>query len=170
MRLVTLFLLSLLLFTTSCGDDEDIQKEGNCLTAVVNGEDFTAESTTGVFNIINIEFENLGEQETRLLTITGTIPSLTGNTETITITFACSEFTSTLDVVDSDSDCGIGMNYQLTSFTDPNSSMVVTATSGTVNIEDDTNDRIRGTFTFTGDDQNGASFSITNGFFDTTVQ
>jgi len=168
MRLASLLLLSLLL-CISCGKDDEPPKEGNCLTAVVDGEEFTAETTTGSFITTTIDYENLGSQETKLLTIIGTIPSLTGDTKTINLVFACSEFTSDLDLVDADSDCGIGMNYQVTSFTNPNSSTVVTALTGAVNVEEATDDKIRGTFTFSGEDQNGTSYSITDGFFDTTI-
>jgi hypothetical protein len=153
----------------SCGDDDDMQKVGNCMTAEIDGADFTAETTTGTFVTTNIDYENLGDQETRILTITGIIPSLTGDTETITLVFACSEFSSDLDYVDSDADCGIGMNYQITSFTDPNSSLVITANEGAVNVEEVTDDKITGTFTFKGEDQNGTAYNITNGFFDTTI-
>ncbi|MFK7771410.1 MAG: hypothetical protein AB8F94_04690 [Saprospiraceae bacterium] len=170
MRLASLMLLTLLL-CFSCGkDDSDPEKEGNCLTATIDGDDFTAESTTATFITTNIEYENLGIQETRLLTITGTIPSLTGNTETITLAFACSEFSSDLDYVDSDSDCGIAMSYNITSFTDPNSSLVISSSTGAINVEEVTDEKIRGTFTFNGEDQNGGAYVITNGFFDTTIE
>jgi hypothetical protein len=168
MRLVNLLLLSLLL-CMSCGDDDDMQKLGNCMTAEIDGADFTAETTTGTFVTTNIDYENLGDQETRILTITGVIPSLTGDTETITLVFACSEFSSNLDYVDSDADCGIGMNFQITSFTNPNSSQVITAAAGAINIEEVTDEKIKGTFNFTGEDQNGVAYSIANGFFDTTI-
>ena len=153
----------------SCGDDDDMEKVGNCLTAVIDGEEFTAESTTGTFVNTTIDYENLGLQETKLLTINGTIPSLTGDTKIINLIFACSEFTSDLDYVDSDEDCGIGMSYQITSFTNPNSSLVITAISGGINVEEATDDKIKGTFNFSGEDQNGTSYVITNGFFDTTI-
>ncbi len=169
MRIASLLLLTLLL-CFSCGKDDEPQKEGNCMTATIDGDDFTAESTTGTFITTNIDYENLGIQETRILTINGTIPSLTGDTKTITLAFACSEFTSDLDLVDSDSDCGIGMNYQVASFTDPNSSVVITASTGAVNVEEVTDDKIKGTFTFSGEDQNGTAYTITNGFFDTTIE
>lgn len=169
MRIASLLLLTLLL-CISCGKDDEPQKEGNCMTATIDGDDFTAETTTGTFVTTNIDYENLGNQETRILTITGIIPSLTGDTETITLVFACSEFESDLDFVDSDSDCGIGMNYQITSFTNPNSSLVVTAITGGINVEEVTDDKITGTFTFSGEDQNGTAYSITNGFFDTTIE
>ncbi len=169
MRLITLFFLTLILCTSCGGDDDEIQKEGNCLTAVINGEDFTAESTTGVFNIIDVNWEGLGDQETKLLTITGSIPSLTAETRTITLTFACSEFTSTLDYVDSSSDCGISMDYSVLNIADPNSSFAVPVTTGAINVEELTDDRIRGTFTFSGLDPDGTEYNFTNGFFDTTI-
>jgi len=168
MRLATLLLLSLLL-CMSCGDDDEPLKEGNCLTAVIDGEDFTAETTTGTFIVTNIEYENLGNQETRLLTILGVIPGLTTDTRTIQLVFACSEFTSDLDVVDSDADCGIAISYNVTSITNPTSSVVVMATDGAINVESATDDQIRGTFSFTGEDQNGVAYSITDGFFDTSI-
>ena len=140
------------------------------MTATINGEDFTAETTTGVFTIINVEFGSLGVQETKNLTITGTIPSLTNAVETITLIFACSEFTSDLNIVDTDSDCGIGMNYTSQSLLDPNNSTVVMAIDdGQINVEEVTEERIRGTFSFSGEDQNGSTINITNGFFDTSI-
>jgi len=168
MRLASLFLLALLV-CVSCGKDDEPQKEGNCLTANINGVEFTAETTVGTFVITEIDYENLGIQETKLLSIIGTVPSLTGETKTVNLAFACSELTSDLDYVDSDSDCGIGMNYQITSFTNPNGSTVVVATEGAINIEEVTEDKIKGTFTFKGEDQNGVVYNITNGFFDTTI-
>ncbi len=169
MRLATLMLLTVLL-CFSCGKDNDVEKEGNCLNAVIDGEDFTAETTTGTFTITNIDYENLGNQETRLLTIIGTIPDLSGDTKTITLVFACSEFTSDLDYVESDADCGIGMNYQVTSFSNPAGSIAVVATEGSINVEEVTDSKIRGTFTFKGEDQNGTMYNITDGFFDTTIE
>lgn len=169
MRLYTLMLLSLLL-VTSCGKDDDVQKDGNCLTAEIDGSDFTAEVTTGTFVVIDVDYENLGTQETKLLTINGTIPGVTEETRIITITFACSEFSSELDYVDSDSDCGIDMRYQITSFTNPNSSDIIIATSGNINVEEITEDKIRGRFNFSGEGQDGTVYNITNGFFDTSIE
>lgn len=167
-------LLVLLLFCTACGDDEDKKAslcEGdNCLTAVIDGEDFVAETTTGAFVVTNIEYEDLGNQETRLLTINGVIASLSGDTEIITLTFACSEFTSDLDYVNTDTDCGIDMRYQVASFFDPTSSQIIYGTSGNINIEDVSDNRIRGTFTFKGENSSGAVFNITDGFFDTSIE
>lgn len=173
MRLATTLLLALLLLV-SCGKDDETPAEepktGNCLTAVINGEEFTAQTTIGTAVTTTIDYETLGTQETRLLTIIGTIPNLSGDTKSINIIFACSEFTSDLDLVNSDSDCGVGMNYQVTSFNDPNSSIVAAAIDeGTINIQEVTNEKIKGTFTFKGEDQNGTAYNITNGFFDTTI-
>lgn len=168
MRLASLLLLSILL-CFSCGNDDEPAKEGNCMTAVINGEEFTAESTTGTFNIITIEYNNLGTQETKVLTIIGTIPSITGVTKTITLNFACSEFEANLDVATSDADCGVGLSYNETSFTNPNDAIAVMAFSGAINIEEATDDKIRGTFSFSGEDQNGVAYNITDGFFDTTI-
>ena len=72
MRLASLLLLSIFL-CFSCGNDDEPEKEGNCLTAEINGEEFTAQTTTGTFNVITIDYGNLGTQETRVLTIIGTI-------------------------------------------------------------------------------------------------
>lgn len=169
MKLYNVILLALLV-CLSCGkDDDEIQKEGNCLTAVINGEDFTAESTIGIFSKINIDYENQGNQETRLLTINGTIPGITEDTKIITLTFACTEFASELDYLQSDPDCGIDMRYQITSFINPNSSEIIVGTEGGINVEEVTDNKIRGTFTFKGESQNGTNYNITNGFFDTTI-
>lgn len=170
MRLANLMLLTLLL-CMSCGNDDELQKEGNCLTAKINGEDFTAETTVGTFNIINIEYGTSATQETRMLNIIGTVPSVTGDTKTITLNFACSEFTSELNIVETDSDCGIFLNYQNSSFTDPNAAFVVMAEdNGIVNIEEVSDEKIKGTFSFSGEDQDGNVYNITNGFFDTTIE
>lgn len=168
MRLASLLLLSIFL-CFSCGNDDEPEKEGNCLTAEINGEEFTAQTTTGSFNVITIDYGNIGTQETRVLTIIGTIPSLSETTNTITLSFACSEFESNLDVVTSDADCGISLDYTEQSISNPSSSIVVTASTGAINIEEVTDDKIKGTFSFSGEDQNGAPYNITNGFFDTTI-
>ena len=168
MRLASLLLLTLLL-CVSCGNDDEPEKEGNCMTAVIDGSDFSAESTTGAFINTTIDYGTAGEVETKILTITGTIPDLTTTTKTITLIFGCSEFTSDLNFVDTDSDCGVGMSYQITDFTDPNASLVIMGMEGGINVEEVTEDKIKGTFTFKGEDQNGTSYNITNGFFDTTI-
>lgn len=171
MKLLHLLLLPLL-FCVACGNDDEPEpeKEGNCLTATIDGEEFEAETTTGVFTVTEIEYGDSDiVQETKVLTITGTIPSLTSETRTIALNFACSELTSDLDVVDTDEDCGVGMSYSITSFTDPNGSLIVTAASGGITVEELTDDSIRGTFSFSGEDQDGTSYSITEGFFDTSI-
>lgn len=168
MRLMTLLFLTLTI-GMSCGDD-DVQKTGNCMTAVINGQEFTAETTVATFIVANIEYENLGNQESRLLTIIGTIPDLASDTKTITLSFGCAEFTSDLDYQDSDIDCGIGMDYQVSNFLNPISSLAITTTAGSINVEEVTADKIRGTFTFEGEDQNGTMYSIVDGFFDTTIE
>jgi len=167
MRLATLLLLAILL-CTSCGGDDD-PKEGNCLTATINGEEFVAETTTGTAITTTVNWGGLGDQETQSLTIIGTIPSVTGDTRTISLVFACSEFTSELDYVDTDAACGVGMDYSVTSFLDPNSSTATIATAGTISIEEVSADHIKGTFTFSGEDQNGVTYNITDGFFDTDI-
>ncbi|MEM6966117.1 MAG: hypothetical protein AAF573_15230 [Bacteroidota bacterium] len=168
MRLVTLLLLSILLLA-SCGNDDEPDKEGNCLTAVINGEDFVGESVTGVFVETTIEYENLGTQNTRILTITGTIPSLGGETKTIMLTFACGELQSELDYVDTDEDCGVGMSYSITEFLNPNGAIVVMPMTGLIVVQELSADRIKGTFTFSGEDQNGDPYNFTDGFFDTEI-
>lgn len=170
MKCSILLLFPVLILMSCGGGDDEPQKVGNCLTAVIDGEDFTAETTTGTFIITNIDYETLGNQETRLLTINGTIPSLTGDTRTISLSFACSEFTSDLDFVESDSDCGIAMNYSIQSFTNPAGAIAVSATTGSINVEELTDTHIKGTFVFSGEDQNGVIYNITEGFFDTTIE
>lgn len=170
MRILTLLLLSLSFAFMSCGDDDDeTPKTGNCLTAVVNGENFEAETTTGIASTITIEYDNLGEQETRTLIITGTIPDLTGTTKTISLSFACAEFTSELNTVDIDSDCGLSLDYTVMSITNPADNIAVVETMGVVNVQEVSSDRIKGTFSFSGEDQNGNAYTVTDGFFDTSI-
>jgi len=170
MRLFTLLFLALFIGTvTSCGGDDEVQKEGNCMTATVDGAAFTATTTTATALTTTIEWGSNLDQETKILTIIGTIPSLTSETETITLTFGCSELTSDLDYVDTDEECGIGMSYNLTSLTDPNASIVVNSTAGNIQVEEVSAEKIKGTFTFSGADQNGTEYTITDGFFDTTI-
>lgn len=168
MRITLLFLLFASVIM-SCDQEEEMQKEGNCLTAVINGEEFTAESTTGTFFIATIDYEGLGVQETRILTILGTIVDLSGSTESITLSFGCSEFTPELNIADIDSDCGMSMEYSNLSFSNPNGSIAIEAVDGTINIEELTEGRISGTFAFSGEGQDGQTYNVTNGFFDTTI-
>lgn len=169
MKIVNLLFLTLLLCVSCGSDDDEMEKIGNCLNAEINGTEFVAETTTGIFTDIEIDYENLGVQQTKLLTITGVIPSLTGETKTVTLVFACSELSSTLDYVDTDADCGIGLNYSITNFIDPNSSIAIPATTGIINIQEVSDTQIKGTFHFSGEDQNGTAYEITNGFFDTSI-
>lgn len=173
MRITTLLLLALLT-CMSCGKDDDPEPEpepktGNCMTAVINGEEFIAETTTGIFFITEIDYGNAGIVESKNLTIRGTIPSFTSNIRTIDLLFSCAEFETNLDVENSDEDCGIGMSYNSTNLTDPNGVIVVPAQQGVIIVESLTEDRIRGTFTFSGIDQNSTEYTITEGFFDTTI-
>jgi len=157
--------------TTSCGGDEDVtpDKEGNCMTAKIDGADFTATTATATAVDTTIEWNGSTDQETQILTIIGTIPSLTANTQTITLSFACSQLVSDLDYVDTDQSCGISMVYNVTNFWDPNSAIVMEATTGNIQIAEVSDAKIKGTFNFTGSDQNGTEYTITDGFFDTTI-
>lgn len=169
MRLFSL-LLVVLLFCAACKkDDDEVQKEGNCLTATIDGEAFEAETTTGTFITKTVDYEDRLSQETRLLTINGIIAGLTSDTEIITLTFACSEFSSKLDIVNTDPDCGIIMSYQTTNILNPASSKIIFGMEGEINVEEETEDRIRATFNFKGEDQDGNTVSISDGFFDTTI-
>ncbi len=146
-----------------------MQKEGNCLTAVINGEEFTAETTTGTFSISSVNYEGLGVQETRILTILGNIVDLSGGTESITLSFGCTEFDPELNIAKLDSGCGMSMTYSDFSFSNPNGSIVVEAVDGIVDIEELTEGKIRGTFFFSGEDQDGQTYNVTDGFFETTI-
>ena len=169
MRLASLLMMAILL-CLSCSKDNEEQKEENCLTAVINGDAFTAEATTGTSIAIMVDYEDLGVQSSDFLTINGTILDLSGSTTSIVLTFACSEFTSELDIINSDGACGISMNYQSLAVSDPSASIAVLASEGIINVEELTEERIRGTFSFKGEDANGNAYDITDGFFDTTIQ
>ena len=166
MRFTFLLVLSAIVFF-SCDPEEE--KTGNCLTAEINGVEFEATTTSGTAVTTTVDWNGEIDQETDLLTIIGTIASLTENTETVTLTFACSELTSDLDFVQNGQECGIGMTYQLVSFSDPTAAVVVMANDGSISINSLTEDSISGTFSFSGEGNDGNEYTITNGFFDTTI-
>ena len=167
MRFTFLLALCTLVFF-SCQPMEE-EKEGNCLTAVINGAEFEAETTSATATDTVVDWGGQTNQETDLLTIIGVIPNLAGDTETVTITFACSELTSDLDFVEDGQTCGIAMTYQLVSFSDPTAAVIVMAANGSVSIESLSEDRISGTFSFSGEGNDGMTYDVTNGFFDTTI-
>lgn len=148
---------------SSCGKEDE--KEGNCLTAVINGVEFEADATTCFASAITIDYEGEGQLETSMLTINGTITSLTGDTEIISITFACADLTSELDT-ESDPDCGLGFGYTVTNLT---SATQVQTENGLVLIEELTDDFIKGTFSFSDDNNLGNLVEVTEGFFSSEI-
>lgn len=167
-----MFLVTVLIFT-SCGGDDDSNPtptpEENSMTATINGESFTAETTTANFAIVDVDFEDSGiVQESRLLTITGIIPSLTGETETLSLTFSCVEFSTELDLSETSTSCGIGLSYQVSSFLNPTATSVL-GTEGVIIIQEISDDYIKGTFSFSGVGSDEMDYNITNGTFSSTI-
>jgi hypothetical protein len=150
------------LFFVSCGEKE---KTGNCLTATIDGVEFEADVTSCLATAITIDYESQGQLETSMLTINGTIANVSGETETISITFACGEFISEIDT-ESDPDCALGFGYTVAS---PTSATQVQTENGLVLIEELTDDFIKGTFSFSDDNNLGNLVEVTEGFYSTEI-
>jgi len=180
MRFFTLIFLSLVLFS-ACSQDENIIPDetvipdetdpndsecaAGCMTALVNGAEFEAVTTTATLTSFPIILDTTSF-ETSQLFITGTIPSVFGANKTISLVFACSELGFAISLSEISPECGLDFQYGELSFLDPTATLTVLATDGNLLIEEFDNGRIKGTFNFVGEDENGVEFSITDGTFD----
>jgi len=182
MRFYPLILLSLLLFSACSQDDsmvpeqeEEQEEETNpteceegCMTALINDTEFEASVTTAVASEITFLIDSVPFTSNQLQ-ITGTIPGLFTETKTISLLFACSELGFALSLDDTNPECGLDFQYSEVSFLDPSSSLFIVASSGEVVIEEFDDQRIKGTFSFSGVDENDVEYNLTNGAFDAAI-
>lgn len=179
MKFYPLIFLSLLIFSACSQDDtmvpepEEEQEEEiipseceeGCMTAMVDGNDFEATVTTAVLTEITLVIDSIPFTSNQLH-ITGTIPGIFSETKTITLLFACSELGTALSLDDTNPECGLDFQYSEVSFLDPTGAVFVVATSGEVLIESMDDQRIKGTFSFSGIDSDDVEYTITEGAFD----
>ena len=182
MRFYPLIFLSVLLFSACSQDDtvapdpEEEQEEEiipsdcveGCMTALIDGTEFEAAVTTAVQTEITLLLNSI-PFTTNQLQITGTIPGLFSETKTITLLFACSELGFALSLDETNPECGLDLQYSEVSFLDPEGAVFVYANSGEILIEELDDQRIKGTFSFSGVDNNELEYTITEGTFDVPI-
>ena len=178
MKYLSLIFLSLILFAACSSDDTmmppaeedefEVTCEAGCLSAVVNGETFTAEVTAAVKSQLTLPDSVYGGLSTDFLDISGTIPSL-GVTQIIRITFACFEFNSELTLGEENEACGLTFGYTETNLADIQNPIFGYGETGIVVIEYYDGAYIKGSFTFTAKDQNDVEYTITEGQFEAPV-
>ena len=140
-----------------------------CLSAVINGELFVAETTTAVKSNIIVENPNSGvDFQSEQLDILGVIPSIS-LTKSLNIKFACTEFGFDLSLDNTPSDCGLFFSYSEVGFANPFEPLFVFGETGVVVIESYDGEYIKGTFSFTGIDDDGEEYTITDGVFEAPV-
>jgi len=176
MKYLSLIFLSLILFAACSSDDTmmppaeedefEVTCEAGCLSALINGETFTAEVTAAVKSQVTLPDSVYGGVSLDFLDISGTTPSLT---KMIRMTFSCFEFNPELVLGEENEACGLTFGYTETSFADILNPIVGYAETGIVVIEFYDGAYIKGSFTFTAKDQNDVEYTITERQFEAPV-